>query len=233
MQKLRYKNRSDVARIRVTRFGTLTGAMIDHADARGGQSPESLFQTPTPLLFQNFSIRIRVRKYFKFENPTPVQTPATIDPTEIYPCFCSRNDHEGPCYCRNWKVTPGPVFHKFLTSGPNQGPKDKRKIQPESTPALRIHGHLWRTPTCWPMKRDFKSRETESTRLRMSKKTFCQEAHVKSCGKVLPCNSNGHLHSTRTNSQPRDFLFEFSSSDGSIARRNLAVAKLSLKTAVT
>jgi len=38
--------------------------------------PESLFQTPTPLLFQNFGIR--VQQFFKFENPTPVQTPATI-----------------------------------------------------------------------------------------------------------------------------------------------------------
>jgi len=38
--------------------------------------PESLFQTPTPLLFQNFWIRVRL--FFKFENPTPVQTLATI-----------------------------------------------------------------------------------------------------------------------------------------------------------
>jgi len=37
--------------------------------------PESLFQTSTPLLFQNFLIG--VRQFFKFENPTPVQTPAT------------------------------------------------------------------------------------------------------------------------------------------------------------
>jgi len=36
--------------------------------------PESLFQTP--LLFQNFLIRVRL--FFNFENPTPVQTPATI-----------------------------------------------------------------------------------------------------------------------------------------------------------
>ena len=42
--------------------------------------PESLFQTRTLLLSQNFSIRVLiwVRKFFKFEKPTPAQTPATI-----------------------------------------------------------------------------------------------------------------------------------------------------------
>jgi len=50
------------------------------------------------LLFQNFLIR--VRKFFKFENPTPVKTPATIiDPTVIYTCFYLRNDHTDYCYC--------------------------------------------------------------------------------------------------------------------------------------
>ena len=105
--------------------------------------PESLFLTPTPLLFQNFSIRVHIRQFFKFENPTPVQTPSTIiDPTVIYPCFYLINDHTDSWYCRNWKVTPnpGPVFHKFLTPGP--GPKEKRKILPESTPALSIRCHL-------------------------------------------------------------------------------------------
>jgi len=105
--------------------------------------PESLFQTPTPLLFQNFWIR--VRQFFKFENPTPVQTPATmIDPTEIYPCFYLRNDHTECCYCRNPKVTPdsGPFFPKFLTPGP----KEKLSILPESTPALRIRSHLCFAP---------------------------------------------------------------------------------------
>ena len=63
--------------------------------------PESLFQTPTPLLFQNFWIS--VRQFFKIENPTPVQTPVTIiNPSLIYPCFYLRNDHTDSCYCRNW-----------------------------------------------------------------------------------------------------------------------------------
>jgi len=103
--------------------------------------PESLFQNPTPLLFQNFGIRVRL--FFKFENLTPVQTPATIiNPTIIYPCFYLRNDHKDSCYCRNWKVTPvlEPVFPKYLT--PDPGPKEKRRILPESTPVFRIRSHL-------------------------------------------------------------------------------------------
>jgi len=70
--------------------------------------PESHFQTRTPLMFQNFWIpdRIPVRQIFKFENPTPIYTPATIiDLTLIYPCFYSINDHRDSCCCRNWKVT--------------------------------------------------------------------------------------------------------------------------------
>ena len=94
-------------------------------------SSESHFQSPTLLLFQKFWIRIQVRKFFGFENPTPVQTQATIDAIEVYPCFSLRNDHADSCYCRNGKVTPdlGPVFQEFLT------------------PALRIRGHHWRTYT--------------------------------------------------------------------------------------
>jgi len=73
---------------------------------------ESLF--PTPLLFQNFGIRARIRHFFKFENPTPVQTPAAIiDPTLIYPCFYLRNDHTDFCHCRKWKMTPVRFFTNF------------------------------------------------------------------------------------------------------------------------
>jgi len=60
------------------------------AETRGGHQrwPEL---HATPLLFQNFWIRIRFRirfrQFFKFENPTPVQTPATIDPTPNLPMF--------------------------------------------------------------------------------------------------------------------------------------------------
>jgi len=103
--------------------------------------PESLFQTQTLLLFQNFWIL--VQQFFKFENPTPVQTPATIiNPTVIYPCFYLRNDCTNSCCCRNGKVNPGPVFHKFSTPGPDSGPKGKRRILPVSTPVDRIRSHL-------------------------------------------------------------------------------------------
>ena len=98
-------------------------------------SLESLLQTLIPLLFQNFWIW--VRKFFKYENPTLVQTPATIiDPIVIYPWFYLRNDHTDSFYCRNRKLTPDPdpFFHKFLTSWPDLGLKGKRRILPESTP---------------------------------------------------------------------------------------------------
>ena len=34
------------------------------------------------------------------------------------------------------------VFPKFLTPGPDQGPKEKRRILPESTQVIRIRSHL-------------------------------------------------------------------------------------------
>ena len=39
--------------------------------------------------------------------------------------FYLRIHHTDSCYCRNWKVTPGPVFPKFLTSSPGSGSKGK------------------------------------------------------------------------------------------------------------
>ena len=80
----------------------------------------------------------------KFESSPHAQTSATIiDPTVIYPCFYLRNDHTDSCYCRNWKVTPGPgpVFLKFLTPAA----KEKRRILPDSTPVLPIRSHLCMT----------------------------------------------------------------------------------------
>ena len=61
-----------------------------------------------------------VQQVFKFENPTPVQAPATIMyPTQIYPCIYLRNDYTDSCCCRSSKVTPGLVYHKFLASNPD------------------------------------------------------------------------------------------------------------------
>jgi len=55
-----------------------------------------------------------VRQYFKFENPTRVQTPTTIvNPTLIQPYFYLRNDHTDSCYCRNWERTMVPVSSKI------------------------------------------------------------------------------------------------------------------------
>ena len=102
----------------------LKPSAVGHAATKkvtwGQRWAEPLFQTPTPLPFQNFWNRIRVRNFFKLENPTPVLTPATIDPTEIYLCFYLRNDHADSCYCRIWKVIPSP--------------NEKSRILPESTP---------------------------------------------------------------------------------------------------
>ena len=109
--------------------------------------PESRFQTPTPLLFQNFRIRVRnrVRQFVIFVSPTPVQTPATIiDLGVIYSCFYFRNDNR-LLLLPKLKSDPGSgsSFPKFLTPGPDPGPKEKRRFLPESTPVIRIRSHLW------------------------------------------------------------------------------------------
>ena len=83
--------------------------------------PESHFQTPTPLLFQNLWIRIRVQKFSKFENPTPVETPATIDATENQ-------------QCRVLSPAPGPKRKTQNPSGVDSGTLDPRP------PLLVIHG---------------------------------------------------------------------------------------------
>jgi len=103
-------------------------------------TPESLFQTLTPLLSQNFLIRvqIRVRLFIKLQNPTPVQTPATIiDPTVIYPCFYLRNDCTDSCYCRNEKVTQ--IFDSDSGSGSErktQNPAGVDSGNPDPVPLL-------------------------------------------------------------------------------------------------
>jgi len=80
--------------------------MSDRTQAVGDQRwPESLFQTPIPLLFQNLKIRIRVRirKFFKFENATPLQTPAAIDPTGNLPEMSTDQDWIGLNFLENWR----------------------------------------------------------------------------------------------------------------------------------
>jgi len=54
--------------------------------------------------------------------------------------FNLRNDHADACYSRKWSDFGfWSAFRKILTSGP----EEKRRIQPELTPAFRIRGHLW------------------------------------------------------------------------------------------
>ena len=96
-------------------WSPLTQHMIVRFSARGGRShcftlqlrSCSKFFSPDPA---------PGRKFFKFDNPTTVQSPATIDPIEIDTCFYLRNDHADSCCCWNWKVTPDPrpVFQKIL-----------------------------------------------------------------------------------------------------------------------
>ena len=105
--------------------------------------PESLFQTLTALLFQNFGIWVQIRQFFKYENPTPVQTPAAIiNPTLIYPCFYLWNDYTDSCCCRKWKVTldPGPVFPDFSlrSEGKTQNPARVDYDYPDLVPPLAL-----------------------------------------------------------------------------------------------
>ena len=104
--------------------------------------PESLFQTPTPLQFQNFWIRARIRnqQFFKFDHPTPVQTPATIiHPTEIFPCFYWRKDHTDQRQAKSnfsdSNFSPAPCFKtpaltNFETSAPTpvNTPKTSKQL---------------------------------------------------------------------------------------------------------
>ena len=118
-------------------------ATVSHSMAVDQRWPESLFSdsdsTPLP----------------KFLNPGPAilqiwESDSCSDSGYNHrsyrnlPCFYLRNDRTDSCNYRYWKVTPdpGPVFHKFSTLGPDPGPKEKRRILPESTPVIRIRSHL-------------------------------------------------------------------------------------------
>jgi len=102
-----------------------------------------------------------IRQFFKFENPTFVQTPATIiEPTVMYPCFYFRNDHTDSCYCRNWKMTPDPaLFLLIIDSGSGSGSERKTPNPagvdsgyPDPVPPLQ-HTHCAGSnvqPSGWP-----------------------------------------------------------------------------------
>jgi len=78
--------------------------------------------------------------FFKFENPTPVKTLATIiNAILIYPCFYLRNGHTDSCYCRNWKVTPDPVFSNYWI---RDRIRVRKKYAESCRSRLRIRSHL-------------------------------------------------------------------------------------------
>ena len=97
----------------------------------------------------------------KFWNPRPDPGPAILQIWESDTCSDSGCSHQSNLNLSMFllkklpnrllllpklkKVTPipGPVFPKFLTPVPDPGPKEKRRIRPESTPVIRIRSHLW------------------------------------------------------------------------------------------
>ena len=107
--------------------------------------PQSLFQTPTPLLFQNFWIwfLIRVRKFLKFENPTLVQTPVTIiNPTLIYPCFYLRKWRHRLLRLPKSKSDSGSGLSQIFESGSGSGSERKTqnpaRIDSGTTSGLKV-----------------------------------------------------------------------------------------------
>ena len=62
------------------------------------------FSDPDSSPVPKFLNWAQARNFFKFENPTAVQTPATIDATESQQCFYWSNDvytnHADSCYCQ-------------------------------------------------------------------------------------------------------------------------------------
>jgi len=101
-------------------------------------------------------------KYFEFENPTSAQdclpsTQPKFSNAFTLEMICIKT-RQTPATAENKKMTPdsGPVYHNFFI----QAPREKRRILPESIPALRIRGHLcflalvggnliWRTDFNW------------------------------------------------------------------------------------
>ena len=82
---------------------------------------------------------------FQLENPTLVQTSATIDPNQIYLCFNLEMTTQTSATAKIEKWLRIQVWF-FTNLTPDLGLKEKRRILSESAPALPIHGHLWFTP---------------------------------------------------------------------------------------
>jgi len=70
-------------RVELQTYQHRSGRLYNHVKG-WSEVAEVIFSDHDLLLFHNFFIRIRVRNFFKFENPTPVQTPThSINKTEI------------------------------------------------------------------------------------------------------------------------------------------------------
>jgi len=100
-------------------------------------------------LFQNFWILVRAGNFFKFENQTPVQTPATIDSTGNLSIFLLKKWPHKLLLLPKLKSDFGSGLSKILTPAWDPGPKEKRRILPQSTLAHRIHGHLCHAYQRW------------------------------------------------------------------------------------
>jgi len=110
--------------------------------------------------------RLRLRSCSKFLNPGP----AILQIWESDSCSDSGYNRQSNCnlpmflpkkwlhrllLLPKWKSDsgPAPFFHKFLTPGPDLGPREKRRILPDSTPVIRIRSHLWSTLTLFTLHR--------------------------------------------------------------------------------
>jgi len=114
----------------LSKYALVCGSLSRFTFVISQRWPESLFQTPTPLLFQNFWIRVRiwVRQFFNLKKQTPVQTPAAIiDSTVIYPCFYNKTWPRRLLLLMKLKSDSGSVFLQIFDSG--YGSRSKRKTQ--------------------------------------------------------------------------------------------------------
>ena len=112
--------------------------------------PESLFQSPTPLLFKIFEsasgssnfTNLRIRLLFRLRLQSSIN--------RHLPMFLLQKLPHRLLLLPKSKVTPDPVLPEILTPGPKQ----KRRSLPESTPGAPdpvppLLGRTWSRGTCW------------------------------------------------------------------------------------
>jgi len=114
--------------------------LITHC--KGGRS--HIFKLRLCSFSKKFESWIQVRNIFKFENPTPVQTSATIDATDIKQCLYLINyiykDHADSCCCRkSGSGTGSTKLQKFMTAAPGMK-KNAESCRISCRISLRIRG---------------------------------------------------------------------------------------------